>query len=103
MVSTIGLIGALALLIWMTVRGVNILIAGPVAAAIVAATSGIAWLPPLAETDAPDFATSYMAGFTRFFADWFFMFLLGAIFGEVMGASGAAASVAHWIIEKKHP
>jgi H+/gluconate symporter-like permease len=100
MISTIGLIGALALLIWMTVRGVNILIAGPVAAAIVAATSGIAWLPPLAATDAPDFATSYMAGFTGFFADWFFMFLLGAIFGEVMGASGAAASVAHWIIEK---
>lgn len=100
MISAIGLIGALALLIWMTVRGVNILIAGPVAAAIVALTSGLAWLPPLAVEGAPDFATSYMAGFTGFFADWFFMFLLGAIFGEVMGASGAAASVAHWIVEK---
>lgn len=100
MISAIGLIGALALLIWMTVRGVNILIAGPVAAALVALTSGLAWLPPLAIEGAPDFATSYMAGFTGFFADWFFMFLLGAIFGEVMGASGAAASVAHWIVEK---
>lgn len=100
MISTIGLVGALALLIWMTVRGVNILIAGPVAAALVALTSGIAWLPPLAAEGAPDFATSYMAGFTGFFGDWFFMFLLGAIFGEVMGASGAAASVAHWIVEK---
>ncbi len=100
MISAIGLIGALALLIWMTVRGVNILIAGPVAAAVVALTSGLAWLPPLAAAGAPDFATSYMAGFTGFFADWFFMFLLGAIFGEVMGASGAAASVAHWIVEK---
>jgi len=66
MISTIGLTGALALLIWMTVRGVNILIAGPVAAAIVAATSGIAWLPPLAAEEAPGFATSYMAGFTGF-------------------------------------
>lgn len=100
MISAIGLIGALALLIWMTVRGVNILIAGPVAAAIVALTSGLAWLPPLAVEGAPHFATSYMAGFTGFFADWFFMFLLGAIFGEVMGASGAAESVAHWIVEK---
>lgn len=100
MMSAIGLVGALALLIWMTVRGVNILIAGPVAAAIVAATSGVAWLPPLASGDAPDFATSYMAGFTGFFADWFFMFLLGAIFGEVMSSSGAAASVAHWIVGK---
>ncbi|MCA1748834.1 MAG: GntP family permease [Parasphingopyxis sp.] len=100
MIAAIGLVGALALLILMTVRGVNILIAGPVAAAIVAATSGVAWLPPLAAPDAPDFATSYMAGFTGFFGDWFFMFLLGAIFGEVMSSSGAAASVAHWIVGK---
>ena len=100
MISAIGLVGALALLIWMTIRGVNILIAGPVAAAIVALTSGLPWLPPLAAEGAPDFATSYMGGFVGFFADWFFMFLLGAIFGEVMGVSGAAASVAHWIVEK---
>ncbi|WP_422344223.1 GntP family permease [Parasphingorhabdus sp.] len=100
MLSAIGLIGGLALLIYMTVKGVNILIAGPIAAAIVAATSGLAWLPPLAAEGAPDFATAYMDGFVSFFKSWFFMFLLGAIFGEIMGASGAAASVAHWIIEK---
>ncbi|MEQ8743367.1 GntP family permease [Parasphingorhabdus sp.] len=100
MLSAIGLIGGLGLLIWMTVRGVNILIAGPVAAAIVALSSGIAWLPPLAAAGAPDFATAYMDGFVGFFQSWFFMFLLGAIFGEIMGASGAAASVAHWVIEK---
>ena len=100
MLSAIGLVGGLALLIWMTVRGVNILIAGPVAAAIVAVTSGIAWLPPLAVEGAPDFATAYMDGFVSFFKSWFFMFLLGAIFGEIMGASGAAASVAHWVIGK---
>ncbi|MGB3722864.1 MAG: GntP family permease [Pacificimonas sp.] len=96
MLSWIGLVGGLILLIWMTVRGVNILIAGPVAALIVALTAGLPLLPPLAGGDA-DFATSYMAGFTSFFGDWFFMFLLGAIFGEVMAASGAAAAVAHWI------
>jgi len=100
MISAIGLIGGLALLIYMTVKGVNILIAGPIAAAIVAATSGLAWLPPLAVEGAPDFATAYMDGFVSFFKSWFFMFLLGAIFGEIMGASGAAASVAHWVIEK---
>lgn len=100
MISAIGLIAALALLIYLTIRGVHILIAAPACAAIVAATSGIAWLPPLAAEAAPDFATSYMKGFTGFFADWFFMFLLGAIFGEVMGASGAAASVAHWIVSR---
>ncbi|MBV7255585.1 GntP family permease [Pacificimonas sp. WHA3] len=89
----------------MTVRGVNILIAGPVAALVVAVTAGLPLLPPLADIGADgvaaaDFASSYMAGFTGFFADWFFMFLLGAIFGEVMAASGAAASVAHAITAK---
>ncbi|MHB9881209.1 GntP family permease [Pacificimonas sp. ICDLI1SI03] len=103
--SWIGLVGGLALLIWMTVRGVNILIAGPVAALVVAVTAGLPLLPPFVDAGADaagavDFATSYMAGFTAFFADWFFMFLLGAIFGEVMAASGAAASVARWITQR---
>jgi len=105
MLSWIGLIGGLALLIWMTVRGINILIAAPVAALLVAVTAGLPLLPPLAAmlpdgTAAPDFASSYMAGFAKFLADWFLMFLLGAIFGEVMAASGAAASVARFITHK---
>ena len=50
MLSWIGLIGGLALLIWMTVRGINILIAGPVAALVVAVTAGLPLLPPLAAT-----------------------------------------------------
>jgi H+/gluconate symporter-like permease len=100
MLSAIGLVGGLALLIWLTIRGVHILIAAPIAAALVVATSGIAWFPPLAAEGDPDYMTAYMAGFTSFFAAWFPMFLLGAIFGEVMGASGAAASVAHWVIGK---
>lgn len=105
MLSWIGLIGGLALLIWMTVRGINILIAGPVAALVVAVTAGLPLLPPLAATladgtVAPDYASSYMAGFSSFLADWFLMFLLGAIFGEVMAASGAAASVARFITHK---
>jgi len=98
MLSALGLIGGLALLIIFTVRGMNILIAAPLCAALVALSSGLAWLPPLAESGAPDFATAYMAGFTGFFADWFLMFLLGAIFGEVMGRTGAADAVAHWIV-----
>lgn len=98
MLSAIGLVGGLALLILLTIRGVNILIAAPAAAILVAATSGVAWLPPMAAEGAPDFFTAYMTGFTSFFADWFFMFLLGAIFGEVMAVSGAADSVAHWVV-----
>ena len=98
MLSAIGLIGALGVLIFLTIRGWSILIAAPLAAAIVVLTSGIAWLPPMASEGAPDFATAYMTGFTGFFKDWFPMFLLGAIFGEYMKVSGAAQAIAHWII-----
>lgn len=96
--GALGLIVGLGLLIWLTVRGLNILVAAPFCAAIVAATSGLGWLP--VATGQANFVSAYTNGFTGFFADWFFMFLLGAIFGEVMGASGTAASVARWTIRK---
>ena len=94
MISALGLVSGLALLVLLTVRGVNIVIAAVVSAALVAASAGVAWLPPLAEAGAPDLATSYMDGFTGFLADWFPMFLLGAIFGELMARTGAADAVA---------
>lgn len=100
MISAIGLIAGLGLLILLTMRGVHIIIAATVSAALVAITSGVAMMPPFADADAPDYVTAYMRGFTGFFADWFFMFLLGAIFGEVMSASGAADSAAKFIIER---
>ena len=100
MISAIGLIAGLGLLILLTMRGVHIIIAATVSAALVAITSGVAMMPPFADADAPDYVTAYMRGFTGFFADWFFMFLLGAIFGEVMSASGAAVIAAKFIIER---
>lgn len=100
MISAIGLIAGLALLILLTMRGVHILIAAVTSALLVAVTSGIALMPPLAAPDAPDYVTAYMRGFTGFLADYLFIFLLGAIFGEVMAASGAADSAAKFIIER---
>ncbi|MHA7873648.1 MAG: GntP family permease, partial [Hyphococcus sp.] len=100
MISAIGLFAGLALLIYLTIRGVHILIAAPLAALLVALSAGLALAPPLAQASETDFITAYMDGFTSFLASWFFMFLLGAIFGEVMAASGAADSAAHWIVEK---
>lgn len=104
LISALGLVAGLGLLIWLTVRGLNILIAAPFCAAIVAAASGLAWLPVAeiqgAGGEQANYVSAYTNGFTGFFRDWFFMFLLGAIFGEVMGASGAAASVAQWTLAK---
>ncbi len=97
--SMVGLIGGLALLIVLTIRGVNILIAAPLCALVVALTSGIPMMPPLAN-GAENFTTSYMTGFAGFLQSWFIVFLLGAMFGKVMEDSGAADSVAHWVVQK---
>jgi len=100
MLSMIGLIGGLILLIILTIRGMNILIAAPICALIVALCSNIALLPPMAEAGQANFTVSYMTGFAGFLRDWFIVFLLGAMFGKVMEDSGAADSVAHWVVEK---
>ncbi|HLG27522.1 MAG TPA: GntP family permease, partial [Paenisporosarcina sp.] len=79
----IGLIGGLALLITLTLKGVNILIGGPVSALFVALMSGLPLFPQLVAEGAPNFVTSYMTGFTSFILAWYLMFLLGAVFGKV--------------------
>ncbi|HCB16443.1 MAG TPA: citrate transporter, partial [Alteromonas sp.] len=95
MLSLLGLVGGLGLLIVLTIRGMNLFIAAPVCALIVALTSGL----PLFTGDA-NFVTTYMSGFAGFISAWFFMFLLGAIFGKFMEDTGAADSVARWIVGK---
>ncbi len=95
MLSMIGLIGGLVLLIILTLRGMNLFISAPLCAVVVALCSGI----PLF-TGEVNFVSAYMDGFASFVAAWFFMFLLGSMFGKFMEDTGAADSVAQWIINK---
>ncbi|PLR87000.1 MULTISPECIES: GntP family permease [Bacillus] len=100
MLSMIGLIGGLALLIWLTMRGMNLLVVGPLSALFVAVLSGMPLFPQLVEEGAANFVSNYMAGFSGFVTSWYLMFLLGAIFGKVMEDSGAADSVSRYIVDK---
>ena len=100
MLSLTGLLLGLALLVWLTLRGVELLVAAPLCALLVAATSGFAPFPQLAAEGAPSFTAAYMSGFVGFVQAWFFMFLLGSIFGKVMEVSGAADAVAEWIVAR---
>ena len=95
MLSLIGLVGGLLLLIVLTIRGMNLFIAAPLCALIVAITSGI----PIFLGDV-NFVATYMDGFSGFIASWFFMFLLGSLFGKFMEDTGAADAVARWIIDR---
>jgi H+/gluconate symporter-like permease len=90
-----GLLGGLVLLIVLTIRGMNLFVAAPLCALIVALTSGIPVF--IGETN---FVSAYMSGFSGFIASWFFMFLLGSMFGKFMEDTGAADSVARWVVGK---
>lgn len=100
MLGMIGLFGGLALLIFLTMKGMDLLIAAPLAALFVALMNGLAIFPQVAEEGAGNFLTNYMEGFSGFIASWYLMFLAGAIFGKVMEDSGAADSVSKWIVDK---
>lgn len=95
MLSLLGLIAGLALLIYLTLKGMNLFIAAPLCALFVAVTNGL----PIFLGEG-NFVTTYMSGFTGFIAAWFFMFLLGALFGKFMEDTGAADSLSRWIITK---
>ncbi len=95
MLSFIGLVGGLLLLIVLTIRGMNLFIAAPLCALIVGLTGGL----PIFIGEV-NFVSNYMSGFSGFIASWFFMFLLGSIFGKFMSDTGAADAVAAWIVNK---
>lgn len=95
LVSLFGLVGGLALLIILTLRGWNLFISAPLCGLVVALSSGLPVF--IGEIN---FVRNYMSGFTGFVGSWFFMFLLGSIFGKFMEDTGAADSVAGWITGK---
>ncbi|PCJ62784.1 MAG: citrate transporter, partial [Candidatus Hydrogenedentota bacterium] len=100
MIEFAGLLLALGLLIYLTIKGMNLMVIAPLTALIIAFSGGISLMPDLQNSGGDSFITSYMAGFSGFIASWFFMFLLGSIFGKLMEDSGAADSIAGWITGK---
>ncbi|TQV74130.1 GntP family permease [Aliikangiella marina] len=95
----LGLIGGLSLLIFLTIRGMNLMIAGPLCALIVALTSQIPLFVSEGTAQA-DLVNSYMSGFAGFVQAWFLMFLLGSLFGKLMEDSGSADSISAWVVNK---
>lgn len=89
MIENIGLLVGLGLLIWFALRGVNILFATLVCAAVVAISNGL----PLAESLSSQYASSPLGAFT-FAGKFFLLFAAGAMFGRVMSVTNGAASIA---------
>ena len=85
----LGLLASLTLLVYLTMKGINIIIAAIISSIVIAVTGGLNL-----ETAMMD---NYMTGFTDYFSSWFLVFLLGAIFGKVMQETKSAERIAQWI------
>jgi H+/gluconate symporter-like permease len=94
-VDYIGLLGAVALLIWLALRGVDIIFSSLLCSLIVIVTGGL----PLADSLLGSFALGPLGAFT-FAGKFFLLFAAGAMFGRVMGDSHAAASIAMALVRK---
>lgn len=82
----------LILLIFLVFKGVSIYLATPLCAILVALLSGIDFFQA--------YMITYMDGMVGFAKTYLPMFMLGAIFGKVMEDSGAAKSIALFIVQK---
>jgi H+/gluconate symporter-like permease len=90
-----GILIALGLLIWLAYRGWSILVLSPAAALIAAAASGEPLLAHWTQT--------FMTGAAQFLAQFFPIFLLGALFGKLMEDSGSVEAIARYMTGKLGP
>jgi len=95
LVSNLGLLASVMLLITLALRGIDIIFASLMCATLVIVTNQL----PLAATLSQSFALGPLGAFS-FAGKFFLLFAAGAIFGRVMGDSGAAASVALALVRR---
>ena len=96
--TALGLLGiliGLGLLIWLAFRGWSVLLLAPAAALVAALFSGEPLLAHWTQT--------FMSSAAGFLAQFFPLFLLGALFGKLMEDSGSVAAIASFMTRKFGP
>jgi H+/gluconate symporter-like permease len=91
-VSLIGILAGLGLLIWLAFRGWSVLLLAPLAALVAAAAAREPLLAHWTQT--------FMGGAAGFLAQFFPLFLLGALFGKLMDDSGSVQAIARFLAER---
>jgi H+/gluconate symporter-like permease len=84
-----GILFGLALLIWLAYRGWTVLLLAPAAALLAAAFAGEPLLAHWTQT--------FMGSAAQFIAQFFPLFLMGALFGKLMEDSGSVTAIAQWM------
>lgn len=88
----LGILLALALIVWLAFQGWSVLLLAPAAALLAAAFSGEPLLAHWTQT--------FMASGAQFLAQFFPLFLLGAVFGKLMDDSGSVTAIADFMTER---
>jgi len=88
----LGILLGLGLLVWLAFRGWSVLLLAPAAALIAAAVSREPLLAHWTQT--------FMGSATQFLAQFFPLFLLGALFGKLMDDSGSVDAIAGFMTER---
>lgn len=89
--SLITIILSLILLIILAMRGFTIIIIAPVVSLFVMILNNM----PIIDT----FQNDYMSGFTNYVKNYFLIFLFAAMFGKFMEESGAARTIAQYLLK----
>jgi H+/gluconate symporter-like permease len=87
-----GILVGLGLLSWLAFRGWSILLLAPAAALVAAAFAGEPLLAHWTQT--------FMASASQFLAQFFPLFLMGALFGKLMEDTGSVRTIAEWMTER---
>jgi H+/gluconate symporter-like permease len=90
-VGLAGVLLGLALLVWLAFGGWSVLLLAPAAALLAAAFAGEPLLAHWTQT--------FMGSAAHFLAQFFPLFLLGALFGKLMEDSGSVTAIARWMTE----
>lgn len=95
--STLAIIISLLLLMFLAYRGVTVLLLAPLMAGLAVLLSGeiSLFLPIYTET--------FMKALGGYVLQFLPIFLLGALFGQLMADSGAANTIAQWIMHRLGP
>lgn len=88
----VGILLGLALLVWLSFRGWSVLVLAPAGAVIAAFAAGE---PLLAH-----WTLTFMTAAAGFIAQFFPLFLLGAVFGKLMEDSGSVSAIARFMSDK---
>jgi len=91
-VGLAGVLLGLGLLVWLAYRGWSVLLLAPLAALVAAAFAGEPLLARWTQT--------FMGSAAQFVAQFFPLFLLGALFGKLMEDSGAVGAIAAYMTQK---